>query len=216
MNKDEIKAIILDQVRAAAEPVRPVVIADFPLPPGAITADLAIVEDEFIGVVVGDAADPLHGLPRRLVVLARYFERVILVVAPARLPDLDPGTLAGATVWTCDGRGRLAERLAGADNRIGLSARFDLLTVDERRWFLEQLIVSGAIAPRGPHSVSTGRLRELFAAALTARHGAASAAFWRAVSGRAIAPDDLTVAGRAGNDDPVHPRSFIEGRRALG
>jgi hypothetical protein len=193
MNKDRIKTAVLEQVRAAAGSEGPVVAVDLPLGATGFAADLAILDDEFIGVVVADAADAVRDLSRRLEITSHYFERVVLIAAPDRLPDLGPGTLSGATVWTHDRDGRLVEHDPGTGNRVGLNARFDLLRMDERRYFLGELVLTDGAEPRGAFTAPAPRTRALFGMVFTARYGQASAAFWATTAGRPIAPDDLAL-----------------------
>ena len=197
MNKDRIKAAVLEQVRAAAGSEGPVVAVDLPLGGSGYAADLAILDGEFIGIVIADASD-LPDLPRRLETTSRFFERVVLVAAPDHLPRLEPKALSGATVWTHDGEGRLAEHHPGTGNRVGLHARFDLLRLDERRYFLGELVTVDGVRPREPLTVPPTRMQALFGMVFTARHGRASAAFWAATADRPIAPDDPAMLGRQG------------------
>lgn len=195
MNRDRIKAAVLEQVRAAAGSDGPVVAVDLPLGVTGFAADLAILDDEFIGVVVADASDAACDLSRRVEAASRYFERVVLIAAPDRLPDLHSEKLSGATVWTHDREGRLAEHDPGTGNRVGLDARFDLLRMDERRYFMGELVVTDAAEPQGPFIVPARRTRALFGMVFTARYGQASTAFWTAVADRPIVPGDLVPLG---------------------
>jgi hypothetical protein len=195
MNKDRIKATVLEQVRAAAGSDGPVVVVDLPLGATGFAADLAILDDEFIGIVIADAADPASDLSHRLETTSRHFERVVLIVTPDHLPHLPSDALAGATVWTYDRDGRLVEHDAGTGNRVGLNARFDLLRIDERRYFLSELILTDGVQPRGTFNVPTPRTRALFGMVFTARHGQASTGFWATVAERPIVPEDLALLG---------------------
>ena len=183
----------MEQVRAVAGEGGPVVVVDLPLGATGFAADLAILDDEFIGVVILEPANDPQDLARRLDVTSRFFERVVLIAAPDRLPGLDPASLSGATVWTHDGDGRLAEHDPGTGNRVGLNARFDLLRIDERRYFLGELIVTDGVEPRGTFAVPAPRTRALFGMVFTARYGEASTGFWATVGDRPIVPDDLAA-----------------------
>ncbi len=195
MNKDRIKAAVLEQVRAAAGSDGPAVAVDLPLGDTGLATDLAILEDEFIGVVILGASDALGGLAGRLETTSRYFERVVLIVAPDQTPGLDPASLSGATVWTYDESGYLAEHDPGTGNRVGPNARFDLLRMDERRYFPGELVMTDMAEPRGLPAVPAPRTRALFGMVFTARYGQASTAFWTTVAGRPIVPGDLAPLG---------------------
>lgn len=210
MNKDRIKAAVLEQVRAAAGSDGPVVAADLPLGASGFAANLAILDDEFIGVVVAEASDVAGDLSRRLEATSRYFERVVLIVAPDHAESLEQDAVSGATVWTYDGDGQLAEHDPGTGNRVGLSARFDLLRMDERRYFLGELVTTDTVEPRGALTVPPLRTRTLFGMVFTTRYGRASTAFWAATADRPIAPTDLALLAVHGGGNTTG----IERRRA--
>jgi hypothetical protein len=67
--------------------------------------------------------------------------------------------------------------------------------MDERRYFLGELVLTDAVEPRGPFTVPTPRTRALFGMVFTTRYGQASTAFWAAVADRPIVPDDLALLG---------------------
>jgi len=191
VSKDRIRAAVLEQVRAAAGEAGPAVAIDLRLGATGFVADLAILDDELIGVVIVDSSDDLDDLPGRLEATSHYFERVVLVVALGQLPSLDRTLLSGATVWTHDGDGQLVEHDPGEGNRVALNACFDLLRMDERRYVLGELVVEDAAQPRGAFTVPAPRTRALFGMVFTARHGQTSTGFWAAVADRPITPADL-------------------------
>lgn len=208
-------AAALEQVRAVAGEGGPIVTIDLRLGATGFVADLAILDDEFIGVVILDAATDLSDLSRRLEDTSRYFERVVLVAAPDHLPGLDPASLSGATVWTYDRVGRLAEHDPGTGNRVGLNARFDLLRLDERRYFLGELVTVDGVEPRGPVAVPATRTRALFGMVFTARYGQASTVFGRRSP---IARSRRTISSRSAagpsRDRRASASASASGRRA--
>ena len=182
---------MLERLRAVSAAELPIVAVEFDLGSSGIRADIAIFGDEHIGVLIKGAVDTREKLSAEYHTIFRYFDRTILLVAPDHLETFDMAAAPGAAIWTIGAKGEFIEVDAGEANAIGLSAYFELLSVDEKRRLLEPLRVHAPVWARGEAPISIAQTREHFGAAIAARYAAASENFWTTVSGRSVAPEDL-------------------------
>ncbi|PZO69798.1 MAG: hypothetical protein DI640_15210, partial [Sphingomonas taxi] len=91
------------------------------------------------------------------------------------------------------GAGAVVAHRDGVPNAPGLSALFDLMTMDERRALLGAVVPRANARGRGEPLVSAAQVRAHLKAGLESRHGAASASFWAWTKGRAVVASDLRV-----------------------
>lgn len=166
---ERVRTAVVAAMRAAAGDDAPAVLRDVAIGPGGARADLAIVADELIGVVVLGVDGARQGLDERLADYARRFDRVA-VAAPqgvaerVRLADASP-----AAVWAVDERSGMSELRPGRETRAGVGGWFGLLTIDERRRVLRAVIGRNpAWTPRAA-SIPVDAIRREIADALAAR-----------------------------------------------
>lgn len=192
---------MLEHLRAVSGAELPIVAIEYDLGSSGIRADVAVFADEYIGVLIKVAADTLKEISAEYQTVSRYFDRTILLVAPDHLESFDIAAVPGAAIWTIGVNGEFVEIDAGEANTIGLSAYFELLSVDEKRRLLEPLRVHAPVWARGEAPISIAQAREHFGAAIVARYATASENFWTPVSGRSVAPEDLAR---------LHSRTFSQ------
>jgi len=172
MDEAQVKAAILSQIRQESRgQQKPVVTAEFSLGTSGIRSDLAIFSDETIGFEIKTARDTLRRLPAQMRAYSRYFNRSIVVVAPCHLKTIAECHLSGASVWTYDDKGSLAQMRAGTATSVDATVLEDVMTRAERR--------------KGD-----------FHSAMRARYLHTSQNFWQVVGRRQIRPSDLSLLSR--------------------
>lgn len=195
MDEARVKANVLTQIRnATGRGKKPVVTAEFSLGTSGVRADLALLREQFLGIEIKTERDTLRRLPSQMAAYSRYFERVILVVAPCHLKNIDLATLHGASVWACEDDGRLVEKAPGTENQIPQIAYLDLMTLEDRRRLSRELGAQtdeGYLAPKAETHV-----RRYFEKVFEARYGLTSSTFWRGTTRRTIHPSDLSLLSR--------------------
>jgi hypothetical protein len=167
---------------------KPVVTAEFSLGSSGVRADLAVFADRTIGVEIKTARDTLRRLPSQMAAYARYFDRVVAIVAPCHLTNLRSDDLFGASVWTYDDKGALSVLRVGVAKSVDKDILCDMLTKAERR-------------------------RDDFRASMEARYAVTSDHFWSSVSRRPIRPSDLQLLSRFA-DNRIQARRSAEERLA--
>lgn len=191
LTRPSIEAKLLEQLRAASAPNMPIIAVGYELGGFGVRADIAILGDELLGILVKGATDTLDGLDAKCRLFSRYFDRTLLLIAPDHLDAFDMAMIAGTAIWTVAADGTFIEIAAGDVNMIGLSAYFELLPTNEKRRLLEPLRAYASMWARGESPISTTQARQHFEAAFTARYGRASENFWATVNGRSVSSDDL-------------------------
>jgi len=194
MDENAIKVAVLTRIRARARSrVLPIVTSEFSLNGTGIRADLVVLDKCFYGVEIKSAADTLKRLPSQMEGYARYFDRTELVVAPKHLRGLREIDLHGARVWRAEVLTEWETHAEGTKRHVTGQWLLHLLTAEEERR------ANRAIerAKSDPQAADLDELRRAeFVRAFTRRYGATSSAFWEAVRGRRIVPDDLRLLSR--------------------
>lgn len=189
MNEAQVKAATLSLVRqAAGRRQKPTVTAEFSLGDSGVRADLAIFDDELIGLEIKTEKDTLRRLSSQMAAYSRYFHRAVAIVAPCHLHNLNGEQLQGASLWTYDSRGVLTELHRGRVNEVYTTTLEGVLTKAERR-------------------------KLDFRAAMNGRYGDTSKLFWRSVARRSIKPDDLSLLSRFA-DSRAQAKRFAAEREA--
>lgn len=193
MDENDIKAAVLTRIRRQARGRSlPVVTSEFSLNGTGIRADLAVLNGCFYGVEIKSSADTLKRLPSQMEGYARYFDRTVLVVAPKHLRGLRDIDLHGAQVWRQEVLCDWEQHAAGEQRTISGHWLLQLLTVDEERKATRAL---GKLTDGTSTAVDAAQ-RAQFEAAFRRRYAQTSAAFWEAVRGRPIKPQDLSLLSR--------------------
>ncbi len=189
MNELDIKAAVLMHVRhACGRRRKPIVASEFPLGSSAVRADLALLSDEFIGIEVKSARDSLRRLASQLEGYARYFDKVVLIVAEKHVGVVETGDLRGAALWTFDNAGQVREVHGAAPLQETFYQQYaDLLTQVEMR----RLVKSNH-----PEMPDEATLRSAFHVAFARRYEKTSGDFWRAVARRPIVVSDVLALSR--------------------
>lgn len=204
MTETEIKAAVLQHVRAAAGRKRkPIVANEFRLGTSSVRADLAILADEFIGIEIKSARDSLRRLIGQLEGYTRYFDRVILIVAEKHLSAAQGFPLGGSALWVVDDTGRVREVRKPDANRLAAASSYsDLLTQADVRRFISRLPAEVPIEEA---------LKQALHQAFSARYAKTSDDFWKKVARRRIAPADLQILSRYAEQRTLH-RDFLKER----
>lgn len=194
MDENTIKAAVLTRIRRENRGRRlPIVTSEFSLNGTGIRADLAVLDGCFYGVEIKSAADTLKRLPSQMEGYARYFDRTILVVAPKHLRGLRGIDLYGAEVWRQEILTDWQLHAPGEQRQISGHWLQHLLTAEEERRVNRAIDNQRMQAPG--IDVDQARRTE-FERAFSARYGATSSNFWKAVQGRRITADDLKLLSR--------------------
>jgi hypothetical protein len=180
MDEAAVKAQVLEFVREAGGSRATIVTAEFSLGRSGVRADLALLaDDELIGIEIKTERDTLRRLPAQMDGYAKYFDHVVLVIAPCHLEGLSRVNLQGASVWIVTNEGMQMHRI-GKPNAISATAQIELLTADEKR-----KLVTGSQSVRD-------KVCETFAK----RYSETSNNFWKLVKGRTIRPNEVQLLSR--------------------
>jgi hypothetical protein len=175
-----VKAQVLQFIRKAGGSRAAIVTAEFTLGRSGVRADLALLADgELIGIEIKTERDTLRRLPSQMVGYAKYFDHVVLVVAPCHVDGLIGLDLQGASVWIADG-GDVKVHKVGRRNAVSPAAQIDLLTAAEKRKL---------VAASEPVRI---KVCETFAK----RYSPTSSKFWTEVKGRTIRATDVQLLSR--------------------
>jgi hypothetical protein len=193
MDENDIKAAVLSRIRKQSRGrALPIVTSEFSLKGTGIRADLAILNGQFTGVEIKSSGDTLKRLPSQMEGYARYFDHTLLVVAPKHLRGLRDIDLHGAEVWRQEVLSDWMMHQLGEQRKISGHWLLQLLTIEEERRATRDLAKTGSISA----DAQDAYYRSAFEAAFRRRYAETSAAFWQAVAGRQIRPDDLTLLSR--------------------
>jgi hypothetical protein len=180
MDEAAVKAQVLKFIRQAGGSRAAIVTAEFSLGRSGVRADLALLaDDELIGIEIKTERDTLRRLPAQMDGYAKYFDHVVLAIAPCHLDGLAPINLRGASVWIVTDEGVRVQKI-GEPNAISATAQIELLTADEKR----KLVTN-----RQP-------IRDQVCKTFAKRYSETSNNFWKLVKGRAIRPQDVQFLSR--------------------
>lgn len=180
MDEAAVKAQVLAFIRKAGGSRQAVVTAEFTLGRSGVRADLAVLaDDELIGIEIKTERDTLRRLPSQMEGYAKYFDHVVLVIAPCHLDGLSRVNLHGASVWIVDNEA-ITVHWIGEPNAVTASAQIELLCADEKR----KLVAN--IQP----------VRDKVTATFAKRYSGTSNNFWKLVRGRAIRSNDVQLLSR--------------------
>lgn len=193
MSGRRIEAAVLERLRAAAGEELPIVARRLQLGSSGTRIDLAVLGDAFIGFAIQGSADPIDDLPGTLAVQSCYFEHLVAVVDPAHAAVLDPDGLGGAALWTVDADMAVEVLSSGTASEVAYSAWFDLLPPEVRRDLLRPVLARAEAPVRGEPPLPPSEFRRAFEESFATSHREDSDAFWSAVRGRAITPEDVTL-----------------------
>lgn len=185
-----LKALVLSKLRREGRLRRDALIAsELKMPFGGARIDLAVLEQEFVGVEIKSPLDSLKRLDKQLSAYLAYFDSVILVAATKHLPALTGAFVRNIEVWEFNERaGTLVEhreKCADAPQIVAARPRADFLTKAERERFAD--------------AIGLGRNqqdREALQAAFEERYGETSKAFWKVTARREVRSCDLHTLSR--------------------
>jgi len=180
VREPDIKATVLTHLRKAGDiSSKSVVANEYAVGRTSVRADLAILQDEFIGVEIKSQYDSLRRLPRQLSVYRQFFDRTILVVAERHLSAALQFELQGVELWVTQG--------------AKIKPVWVDMSVFERRSLMELLTEAQRVRWSGRME---GKDRSAFVAEFNARFGPTSEAFWTALGRRRATADDLSLLSR--------------------
>lgn len=187
MDEAIVKANTLSFIRlASARRAKPVVASEFTLGTSGVRADLAVLDEDFVGIEIKTEKDTLKRLSAQMEAYQHYFNSVVLIAARCHLEKIQPSMLFGASVWTYDEQGVNFKQLSnGRHNRIAASSVADLMTQIERK-------NHPLCAFDESENVGFSQLSAIF----KKRYAENSKKFWKAVSRRSIRPGDLSLLSR--------------------
>jgi hypothetical protein len=175
-----VKAQVLQFIRKAGGSRAAIVTAEFKLGRSGVRADLALLADEeLIGIEIKTERDTLRRLPTQMVGYAKYFDHVVLVIAPCHLEGLSGVNLHGASVWIATGKDFRVHQV-GRRNDVSASAQIDLLTTVEKRKLM----------------ATSQPVRSVVCETFTKRYFQTSSKFWTEVKGRTIRASDVQLLSR--------------------
>lgn len=180
MDEAAVKAQVLAFIRKAGGSREAVVTAEFTLGRCGVRADLAVLaDDELIGIEIKTERDTFRRLHSQMEGYAKYFDHVVLVIAPCHLEGLSRVNLRGASVWVATKAG-IEVHQTGEPNAVSAVAQIELLTADEKRKLL----------------ASRQSIREKVCENFTKRYSETSNNFWSLVKGRTIQSHDVQLLSR--------------------
>lgn len=180
MDEAAVKAEVLGFIRRAGGSRETVVTAEFTLGSSGVRADLALLaDDELIGIEIKTERDTLRRLPSQMCGYAKYFDHVVLVVAPCHLEGLSNLDLRGASIWIITNAGIQVQSI-GLPNDVLAKAQIELLTADEKRKLV----------------ANTQSVRTTVCNVFAKRYSETSNNFWKRAKGRAIRPYDVQLLSR--------------------
>ena len=110
---------------------------------------------------------------------AKYFDHVVLVIAPCHLEGLSHVNLQGASVWIVTNEGMQVQRV-GEPNAVSATAQIELLTADEKRNLV----------------TNSQSVRDQVCETFAKRYFETTKIFWKSVKGRTIRPNDVQLLSR--------------------
>lgn len=180
MDEAAVKAQVLAFIRQAGGSRAAIVTAEFSLGRSGVRADLALLaDDDLIGIEIKTERDTLRRLPAQMEGYAKYFDHVVLVIAPCHLEGLSFVNLRGASVWIVTNEGIQVQRI-GEPNAVSATAQIELLTADEKRRLV----------------TNSQSIRAKVCQTFAKRYSETSNNFWNLVKGRAIRPNDVQFLSR--------------------
>lgn len=180
MDEAAVKAQVLAFIREAGGSREAVVTAEFSLGRSGIRADLALLaDDELVGIEIKTERDTLRRLPAQMDGYAKYFDHVVLVIAPCHLEGLSHVNLQGASVWIVTNEGMQVQRV-GEPNAVSATAQIELLTADEKRKLV----------------TNSQSVRDQVCETFAKRYFETTKIFWKSVKGRTIRPNDVQLLSR--------------------
>jgi hypothetical protein len=180
MDEAAVKAQVLTFIREAGGSRTAIVTAEFSLGRSGVRADLALLADnELIGIEIKTERDTLRRLPAQMNGYAKFFDHVVLVVAPCHLEGLAQIDLRGASVWIVTNEG-IQVHTVGKPNTVSPAAQIELLTIEEKR----KLVTNNQ------------SVRDKVCETFSKRYSGTSNNFWKSVKGRTIRPSHVQSLSR--------------------
>lgn len=179
----DLKAVVLDRLGRSEGTAKLIVANEYCLGETAVRVDLAVLSKDFIGIEVKSERDSLRRLPHQISAYGQYFDRIVLAVAPAHVPNLNWKELRAVEVWSISESGRVtvvSEPTALLEQRC----RSELMTADQIR------------KHRLTAASTDGEIAEAFRAEFLRRFGQTSSEFWQSVQGRRIKRTDIETLSR--------------------
>lgn len=195
-----VKAIVLNHLRRQGTiSKKSVVVSELSVRHPSLRADIAILDDEFIGIEVKSGTDSLRRLPDQIRSYFDIFDRVIVVVASKHLRNFDLSLVAGAELWEIDADGTIRVLLSAGRTKATLSLISLMTQAEIKRYGARHDLFHTRYEELDPTARRASE-REQFSVAFKHRFGATSEQFWLSIGKRSIRPDDLLLLSR------FHPR----------
>ncbi len=185
MDEATIKAEVLNLIRRQSPTRRrPIVATEFQILSGQTRADLAILDDEFVGVEIKSKLDTLKRLIKQAHDYRKSFDRTILVLDGSHLVKYLSIDLDFCDVWTFDEGGNLRLFSEGVHERVSDEVLFGMLTMRERE-----------VASKSADLKNLSK-RQIFYYFFSKKFKGSSDKFWLSVRGRKIKKNDLELLSR--------------------
>ncbi|ANY20520.1 hypothetical protein A6F68_02012 [Tsuneonella dongtanensis] len=185
MDEVQIKAEVLNLIRSqSTRRRRPVVATEFQILKGQTRADLAILDDEFIGVEIKSKKDTLKRLVKQTNDYRNCFDRTVLVLDESHLLAYLGIKLPFCDVWTFDENKNLRQFSEGRHERVPDENLYRMLTLKEREMAFRDARFSG------------WSQREIFLHFFKLKFGPTSDQFWKSVGRRKILRHDIQLLSR--------------------
>lgn len=203
LTESEIKAIFLQELRSNGRISPSTIIAnEFPIRGSSVRADLAFVDDQFIGVEIKSDRDSLRRLENQLATYRRVFDHVILVAAERHLKGLREQHASEVDEIWCLSTDNSLRQISLAKPRDGGANQFAAL--------LTKRELEKAMRLAGSKELQHAEARQAFESAFSQRFSDTSAAFWEAVGDGPISTPSFALLSRFREARAAHARSLAE------